>query len=62
MNEKQVREYLVEWRVSIAARSPREAAKIALEIQRDPESIATFFSVHTPEASVEIDLDLDEEE
>ena len=36
-------EYLVTWSMPIEASSPIEAAKQALTIQRDPESIATVF-------------------
>ena len=38
-------EYKVEWRIEIEADSPREAAQKALEIQRNPHSIATVFHV-----------------
>jgi hypothetical protein len=41
-------EYLVEWAIEIDADSPEDAARKALAIQRDPESIATTFHV-TPE-------------
>ena len=37
--------YLVSWKIDIEADSPRQAAQTALEIQRDPESIAVFFDV-----------------
>jgi len=37
--------YYVEWRIEIAADSPHDAAKRALSIQRDPESLATCFHV-----------------
>ena len=38
-------EYDVTWRVQISADSPEEAAKIAQEYQRDPDSLATVFDV-----------------
>lgn len=39
-------EYEVVWRIDDGgARSPREAAEYALEMQRDPESTATVFEV-----------------
>lgn len=60
MSEQRVQEYYVEWRIDIAATSPREAAEYALAIQRDPDSIATVFHVFTPEGEVEVDL-LEEE-
>lgn len=37
--------YSVSWEIEIEADSPREAAQEALAIQRDPNSIATVFSV-----------------
>ena len=38
-------QYLVTWEIDIEADSDQEAAAKALEIQRDPESTATFFRV-----------------
>ena len=40
-----MRDFLVRWEINIEADSPREAAENALEIQRDPSSIATVFNV-----------------
>lgn len=37
--------YEVKWEIDIDADSPEEAAQKALEIQRDPNSIATHFEV-----------------
>lgn len=37
--------YLVCWEIDIWAKNPKEAAEKALKIQRNPESIATVFSV-----------------
>jgi hypothetical protein len=37
--------YRVTWTIDIDAKSPKAAAKEALRIQRDPESIATHFEV-----------------
>lgn len=37
--------YCVTWNIDIEAETPRDAAKQALKIQRDPESIATVFKV-----------------
>jgi hypothetical protein len=42
---KAYREYVVRWTVELTATSRHEAAKIALEMLRDPDSIATFFEV-----------------
>lgn len=41
-------QYLVKWEIDIEADSPMEAAEKALEIQRDPDSIATCFKVIHP--------------
>lgn len=37
--------YLVSWHIDIEADSPEEAAEQALQIQIDPESLATHFVV-----------------
>ncbi len=37
--------YLVIWEINIEADTPEDAAKEALRIQRNPESIATVFRV-----------------
>ena len=44
-----MKEYLVTWKLNIDAESPRQAAEKALEIQRDPDSTATFFKVESME-------------
>jgi hypothetical protein len=41
-----MKDYRVVWEIDIAARSHLEAAKLAREIQADPESAATFFKVY----------------
>lgn len=52
-----LREYCVTWTIDLDASSPEEAARLALEIQRDPTSIATVFDVHTGTGrSVRVDL------
>jgi hypothetical protein len=51
-------EYRVTWEIDLRANSPEEAAREALQIQRDPASTATVFNV----SDVRIDLTaLDEE-
>lgn len=53
-------EYLVTWEMTIEADTPEEAARKALEIHRDPESIATVFTVTEFDGGfgvVEVDLD-----
>lgn len=37
--------YRVLWEIDLDAESPSEAARQAVEIQRDPESVATAFTV-----------------
>jgi hypothetical protein len=40
-------EYTVTWTIDVTASSPVDAARQALEIQRDPGSEATVFEVET---------------
>ena len=40
-----MKSFRVAWEIDIHAKSPRAAAREALRIQRDPESIATVFGV-----------------
>lgn len=57
-------EYVVTWTNDITADSPREAAELALAMQRDPTSIATVFEVRLPDRArtlVEV-VDLDPQE
>lgn len=37
--------YLVTWQIDIEADTPREAARLALDVQRDHTSIALVFDV-----------------
>jgi hypothetical protein len=53
-----VTDYIVTWVIDIEADSPEEAARLALEIQRDPDSIATYFTVAGPLASDVTNVDL----
>lgn len=50
-------EYRVEWAIDIEADTPEEAARLALEIQRDPASTAMVFTV-TDEAGEVATIDL----
>lgn len=50
-----MRKFLVTWEIEIEAESPFEAARKALEIHRDPASIATVFDVHGVNGSWRID-------
>ena len=38
-------EYLVRWEIQLNADSVEQAAEIALQIQRDPSSLATVFFI-----------------
>lgn len=40
-----MKHYLVSWSIDVDAASPEEAAQKAQDIQKDPESIATYFDV-----------------
>jgi hypothetical protein len=52
-------DYLVEWSCEIEADNPVEAARMALEMHRDPTSTATVFTViGTDMTSTEVDLDV----
>jgi hypothetical protein len=44
------------WEIDVDARTPKEAARKALAIQRDPESIATVFDVQYRGKMVRVDL------
>ncbi len=51
--------FLVRWEIDLEATSAEQAARAALAIQRDPTSIATFFTVRPlddPDGEVELDL------
>jgi hypothetical protein len=51
-------EYRVIWTIDLNADSPEDAARQALAIHRDPESIATHFEVKDPEGRTqEVDLE-----
>lgn len=53
--------YLVSWEIDIEADTPEEAARLAREIQRDPDSTALFFSVRDQNQDEEV-VDLTPEE
>lgn len=44
-NGSEMPEYRVTWQIDVVALSPKDAAERALEIQRNPDSIATVFDV-----------------
>jgi hypothetical protein len=50
------RVYRVAWLIDLEAESPEQAAQIAQNIQRDPNSIATCFVVQTETHEWQIDL------
>jgi hypothetical protein len=51
-----LREYHVIWEIDVDATSYRQAAKKALQIQRDPGSTATVFDVYRTDTSGETDI------
>ena len=53
-----MKDYQVTWTIDVYAAGPREAAQIALDIQRDPQSCATCFEVTDPTAPMTISIDL----
>ena len=50
-----MKSYRVTWEIDLDATSPRAAAREALRIQRDPESIATVFSVRETKSEIPLD-------
>jgi len=46
----------VRWEIDVEAKTAREAARTALEIQRDPRSIATVFDVTDKGKTTRVDL------
>ncbi len=50
--------YLIKWEVDIEADSPQEAAKIAREMQLDPDSEAVVFDVTHPTTKEVTTVDL----
>ena len=62
MSDEIGKEYYVEWAIEVSATTPLKAAQLALEIQRDPSSMAVVFNVFDSDGEkVQIDL-LDPEE
>jgi hypothetical protein len=49
-------DYRVTWVINVEADSPMDAAKQALEIQRDPKSTATIFDVAYSKQHESVDL------
>ncbi len=43
--------YSIKWEIEIDAETPEEAARKALEIQRDPASLATVFDAYDEEGN-----------
>lgn len=56
MPRKETRIYQVVWEIEFEAMDPEHAARLALEVHRDPESIATVFKVFDRGVCNEIDL------
>jgi hypothetical protein len=49
--------FVVTWTIDIEADTPEGAARKALAVQRDQNSIATVFEVHDGEQSKTVDLE-----
>lgn len=54
--------YHITWTIEIDADSSIDAACMALDIQRDPTSVATVFMVRDVQTGNETKIDLDEQE
>jgi len=54
-------DYYIEWSIDLEADSPRDAARKALEIMRDPRAIATCFKVYDEDGNP-VDVDLETED
>ena len=54
--------YLVQWEIEIDAHNPRTAARMALQVMRDPHSTAQHFTILDEEGDWEADVDLWEED
>ena len=53
-------EFLVQWEVELGAGSAREAAELALRIQRDPHSRACMFNVIVADTGAVTTIDLED--
>jgi hypothetical protein len=53
-----MKQYLVKWEIDIYAETAEEAARQALKIQRDPDSIATVFTCKEQGVEQTVDLQL----
>ena len=53
--------WVVTWTIELDATNAREAARAALEVQRDVGSHATVFVVMDPETGKEFTINLDKE-
>lgn len=56
---KTLKEYRIVWTIELNATSPKEAARLALETQRDPGSLATVFQVFDACTGNEVLVDLE---
>ena len=56
-------EYYIAWDITLLAKNSVDAARKALAIHRDPQSIATVFDVTGPRGTTRVDLmEIDEQE
>ena len=54
--------YRVTWMIDVEGDNPHDAVKQTVDIQRDPESIATHFTVENTDNGQTCDIDLYEDE
>jgi len=57
-NPKPTQTFLVTWEIELDATSPFEAAKLAQDIQHDPDSLANHFTVRNIENKATHDVKL----
>lgn len=55
-----MRNFTVEWLIELDAEDAVDAARQALAIHRDPDSIATVFTVTDNAGGVSVEIDLEE--
>jgi hypothetical protein len=51
----ELKSFRVTWEIDLYAASPRAAAEKALEVHRDPSSLATVFSVRETKSEIPLD-------
>ncbi len=57
-----VKSYFITWEIEVTAKDPIDAARIAFEMQQDPDTLATCFKVTEQDGEETITIDLLEED